>query len=433
MDTTRTELDGFERSVKESLEHYEVPYNSADWAQLEERLAQRENLSRTGSAGLLTVLFAGTVALAASAYLLMQDPLEGHGGMAITEHATVVQGTGEVGALPTVTEGTTPTEGAAAMANSSEPTATTPETGVARTRTDRPERATSTTSEQRTAVIEVDAPSTSIGKGGTSGTTGPAELVIRPSITEGCPGTVIDFSLTNAPEEGIFLWNFGDGSFSNKPSPTHTFTKSGTFEVMLSVSAVGGGSFSNKPAADQIVIHEAPEAQFTPVKRIFENTIPSVHFQNRSIGGKTYHWDFGDGSTSTVVHPDHVFKKAGTYTVVLTVTNARGCVDRTERTVRVDDDYDLMAPRTLSPDGDGIEDTFIPEALRTLGVRFHMGIYDSVTGQLLFETTDASRPWNGRVGNKGSLCPAGEYVWMVEMKDGEKLGGTYTGKVNLLR
>jgi hypothetical protein len=37
------------------------------------------------------------------------------------------------------------------------------------------------------------------------------------------------------------------------------------------------------------------------------------------------------------------------------------------------------------------------------------------------------------VGNKGSLCPAGEYVWMVEMKDGEKLGGTYTGKVNLLR
>ena len=51
----------------------------------------------------------------------------------------------------------------------------------------------------------------------------------------------------------------------------------------------------------------------------------------------------------------------------------------------------------------------------------------------MFETSDAQRPWNGRVGNKAEPSPAGDYVWMVEMKDGEKLGGTYNGSIQLVR
>ena len=32
-------LDGFERQLKEHLEHYEVPFNSADWAQMDRALS----------------------------------------------------------------------------------------------------------------------------------------------------------------------------------------------------------------------------------------------------------------------------------------------------------------------------------------------------------------------------------------------------------
>jgi hypothetical protein len=62
-----------------------------------------------------------------------------------------------------------------------------------------------------------------------------------------------------------------------------------------------------------------------------------------------------------------------------------------------------------------------------------MTIFDTKNGQVLYETNDPQRPWNGRVNNRGDVCAEGEYVWVVEMKDGEKLGGTYNGQIQLLR
>ena len=62
-----------------------------------------------------------------------------------------------------------------------------------------------------------------------------------------------------------------------------------------------------------------------------------------------------------------------------------------------------------------------------------MTIVDPATGALVYETNDVKRTWNGRLNGVGNPCPTGDYVWMVEMKDGAALGGTYTGTVSLLR
>ena len=147
----------------------------------------------------------------------------------------------------------------------------------------------------------------------------------------------------------------------------------------------------------------------------------------------SYQWQFGDGSTSTLQVPTHVYKKKGDYAVSLIVTNAIGCTDRTERMVRIKEDYNLLAAPAFSPNGDGVEEHFMPEALKTLERRFRMTIHDPATGALMYETSDLKRPWNGRVNGVGAPCATGDYVWMVEMKDGEALGGTYTGTVSLLR
>jgi glucose/arabinose dehydrogenase len=51
----------------------------------------------------------------------------------------------------------------------------------------------------------------------------------------------------------------------------------------------------------------------------------------------TFHWDFGDGQTSTEVAPEHTFRASGagpeSFTVVLTATDADGATDRTERII----------------------------------------------------------------------------------------------------
>lgn len=47
-----------------------------------------------------------------------------------------------------------------------------------------------------------------------------------------------------------------------------------------------------------------------------------VTFQNTSQNADTYLWEFGDGSTSTLVNPTKTYTIHGTYTVMLTATNS---------------------------------------------------------------------------------------------------------------
>ena len=48
-----------------------------------------------------------------------------------------------------------------------------------------------------------------------------------------------------------------------------------------------------------------------------------IKFENRSTGAKTYLWDFGDGTTSTLENPTHSYKEKGQYTVALISINNR--------------------------------------------------------------------------------------------------------------
>ncbi len=413
-------LNAFERTVKDSLEPYEVPYNSADWAQLERMMDQGKLTHRVSRSGLYALLLGGSIAAASSFYVLIAPVNATEELAGLTNVDVTIPAPAAPSADPTPSRvAEVPQESGIQQPSTQTASVSTPSSNGAN-------NAPKASGTAVVARVETE-PSKEAGRKVADGP------VVLPSVTEGCPGTLIEFAAQNVPEKGIYLWNFGDGSFSNKPTPNHAFSKSGSFEVMLSHSSPGGGNIHNKPAADRIVIHEAPEASFNLLKQEYDNTVPSVHFENRSLGGSSYVWEFGDGASSTIAHPDHVYKKEGMYQVSLTVTNANGCVDRAERTVRIDADYALLAPKTFSPNADGVDDVFMPEALKTLGVKFHLSIFDSKSGELVYETSDAQRPWNGRISNRGEACVSGDYVWMVEMRDGEKLGGTYNGAVDLVR
>jgi PKD repeat protein len=72
--------------------------------------------------------------------------------------------------------------------------------------------------------------------------------------------------------------------------------------------------------ADTIEKKSLPIADFDYVlQENCDSTIAS--FTNNSIDGDTYLWNFGDGATSELESPTHVYNSAGSYTVVLTVTD----------------------------------------------------------------------------------------------------------------
>ena len=53
-----------------------------------------------------------------------------------------------------------------------------------------------------------------------------------------------------------------------------------------------------------------------------------VKFTNESSGDfNTWMWDFGDGTTSGVFHPEHEFPGYGVYVVCLTVSDGVSCTD----------------------------------------------------------------------------------------------------------
>jgi len=421
--------DAFEQSLRQSLEHFEVPYNSADWAHLERELAKSDTKHGRWSLGLLALLFGGVVALSATLYqVLSGDRTE---NLTVMEQAeATLHATESPNGASATEESLTFASVVAASPAASEPKPAAKEfeelvetkaASAMASSSDNPKTPSSPAPAEELAPVKAAAASST-------------EVSIRPSITQGCPGTSVEFEVANLAAPGTrMLWNFGDGSFSTETTPKHAYNKAGRYEVTLSMSSATGGTIFNKPVSDVIVIHERPEAAFNPMLQEYLDRVPSVHFENKSLKGSTYHWDFGDGNTSKLQVPTHVYKKKGDYSVSLTVTNAIGCTDRTERMVRIKEDYNLLAAHAFSPNGDGVEENFIPDALKTLDRRFRMTIVDPATGALVYETSDVKKPWNGRLNGVSNPCPTGDYVWMVEMKDGAALGGTYTGTVSLLR
>ncbi|MGI5994036.1 MAG: ThuA domain-containing protein [Saccharomonospora viridis] len=76
----------------------------------------------------------------------------------------------------------------------------------------------------------------------------------------------------------------------------------------------------------------APTAQAYSV----QNKPLTVSFLGERSGGVSYHWDFGDGTTSTEANPQHTYAEVGNYTATLTVTYADGETATVETEVAVE-------------------------------------------------------------------------------------------------
>ena len=87
---------------------------------------------------------------------------------------------------------------------------------------------------------------------------------------------------------------------------------------------------------------------FTWVQMAGTNT--TVKFQNESSGDfNTWMWDFGDGTTSGVFHPEHEFASFGKYVVCLTVSDGISCTDIFCDTVEVSPECDADFEFTYVP------------------------------------------------------------------------------------
>jgi len=140
------------------------------------------------------------------------------------------------------------------------------------------------------------------------------------SQTDGLTVAVDASTSTASDGESLsYAWDFGDGSTGTGVTAQHKYATAGSYTVALTVTDTQSATGST--TASVSVTHAAPVADFSA-----SGTSLSVDFDasasTASDGDSlSYAWDFGDGSNGTGKTPTHKYAAAGTYTVVLTVTD----------------------------------------------------------------------------------------------------------------
>lgn len=151
------------------------------------------------------------------------------------------------------------------------------------------------------------------------------------SDSAGCFPLPVRFSDRSTTASGAITswsWDFGDGSISNLPSPSHTYTSPGNYDVTLKVSNSFGCS-RTASKVQYIKVSYGVQADFTHQTSNLCQVPLTVEFKNTSSGPGLlrYIWNFGDGATSNEPNPVHTYTTPGYHTVSLVAISSQGCRD----------------------------------------------------------------------------------------------------------
>jgi gliding motility-associated-like protein len=89
---------------------------------------------------------------------------------------------------------------------------------------------------------------------------------------------------------------------------------------------------------------------------------------------------------------------------------------------------DLFIPRAFTPDGDGVNDSFIVKGTNI--EKYHIDIFDEAKTKI-YVSEDIKKGWDGRY--KNQPMPAGNYLWVIEYTKTGKIQQKQTGYVELIR
>ena len=118
--------------------------------------------------------------------------------------------------------------------------------------------------------------------------------------------------------------DFGDGIISQGYNFVHKYEKAGIYTVIVTVTDDKGNEASCNIT---ITVEESliASASADVTSGTFPLTVSFTGLAEDALGNITgYYWDFDDGNTSNEQNNTHIFEKAGTYTITLTVSNDRG-------------------------------------------------------------------------------------------------------------
>lgn len=144
-------------------------------------------------------------------------------------------------------------------------------------------------------------------------------------IVDSCDPFSVTFTNTSkySRPNPVFQWAFGDGTTYTGASPgLHNYPTAGTYTVHLTMIDPLACNSPDTISKTLVISNNFVNAEFE-APDVCQGE--PVVFINKSSGATSHLWHFGDGQTSTDISPTHTYGPAGTYTVMLVVSNPKSC------------------------------------------------------------------------------------------------------------
>lgn len=222
----------------------------------------------------------------------------------------------------------------------------------------------------------------------------PDTIIMTSGPTVFCSGNQV--TLDAGSGFASYLWNTGD------TTQTIDVDSSGNYNVLVtdSIGCVNDSAITFVA----VTVNPAPVLSVSPDDTINLGQSDTLV----ASGAVNYTWEPGSGSGSTfIVSP----QEETTY--IVTGTDANGCTDIDTVTVFVDTKCVYWIPNIFSPNGD-----FENDELRIYGRGLEwvsLNIFDR-WGNMVFESTDVSTPWDGKFKGNGKVLNTGVYVYILKGK-----------------
>jgi gliding motility-associated-like protein len=213
----------------------------------------------------------------------------------------------------------------------------------------------------------------------------------------------------------------------------HTYTDPGSYAVTLTVTTPQGCTDQlTQPGA--VLVQPAPKATFVWTPNPGTELNSNLYFSATDPYATTFAWDFAGLGSSDARQVYHEFQNefGDTYDVCLQVWDRYGCTDTLCQVVPIVVPS-LFTPNAFTPDGDGKNEVFFPVTADMVDEEHELLVFDR-WGELIFQTTDARKGWDGRAMSGGDVLPQGVYVWrLVERKAFTADKAAWFGTVTLLK
>lgn len=181
----------------------------------------------------------------------------------------------------------------------------------------------------------------------------------------------------------------------------------------------------NRPALPQYQLRaEEPFLEFG------QSTLLSI-----SAPTATWNWLSTGNVPSFTTAPDLEVRPLRTTVYPVEITAPSGCTVTDSLTIIVDRNAKIYTPTAFSPNGDGVNDRFVPFPGTAADRVLSMSVYNRWGGEIFTETlTNPERQllgWDGTTNEQ--RAPPGTYTWQltVQLIDGERIN--LNGIINLIR